>query len=151
MSCTLLRPNAPRGRTAFKVLTEPKSKISGDKSFADDLSKQQGVVKSRVALLRRSSETKPFAVQICTSVHSFFFKIFLHFPLPWSPFVQLNFSQTCIKIHGKSGIPHLSASRRFPSVRFIRQHHPCNVDSVCVCVSGSFLLMKFQFPLPWSN
>ena len=64
MSCTLLRPNAPRGRTAFKVLTEPKSKISGDKSFADDLSKQQGVVKSRVALLRRSSETKPFAVQI---------------------------------------------------------------------------------------
>ena len=55
----------PASQCTFKVLTEPKSKISGDKSFADDLSKQQGIVKSRVALLRRSSETKPFAAQIC--------------------------------------------------------------------------------------
>ena len=63
-------PPLPPATTPL-VLTETKSKISGDKSFADDLSKQQGVAKSRVALLRGSSETKPFSVQICTSVHSF--------------------------------------------------------------------------------
>ena len=35
------------------------SNIGGDKSFADDLNKQRGIVRSRVALLLRSSEIKP--------------------------------------------------------------------------------------------
>ncbi len=60
-----VRPNAPRRRRTADVLSEPKSKTSGDKSFADDLDKERGIVKSRVALLLRSSEIKPFVLQIC--------------------------------------------------------------------------------------
>ena len=33
--------------------------VSGDKSFADDLNKERGIVSCRVALLLRSSEIKP--------------------------------------------------------------------------------------------
>jgi hypothetical protein len=58
----LLRPNASRKRTTSKVLHEPKSGISRDKSYADDLNKERGIVRSRVALLLRSSEIKPFVL-----------------------------------------------------------------------------------------
>ena len=61
----LLRPNAPRQRLTAEVLSESKSKTSRDKSFADDLDKERGIVKSRVALLLRSSEIKPFVLKIC--------------------------------------------------------------------------------------
>ena len=51
-----MRPNVPRGRIASEVLSRPKSKISGGRSFADDLNKERGIVSCRVALLLRSSE-----------------------------------------------------------------------------------------------
>ena len=35
------------------------SNIGGDKSFADDLNMERGIVSSRVALLLRSAEIKP--------------------------------------------------------------------------------------------
>ncbi len=62
-----LRPNAPRWRRTAEVLSETNSKISRDKSFADDLNKERGIVRSRVALLLRSSEIKPFVLQICVA------------------------------------------------------------------------------------
>ena len=49
----------PRGRKTSEALTSTKSNISGDKSFADDLNKERGIVSCRVALLLRSSEIKP--------------------------------------------------------------------------------------------
>ena len=61
----LLRPNAPRQRLTAEVLSESKSKTFEDKSFAEDLDKDRGIVKSRVALLLRSSEIKPFVLKIC--------------------------------------------------------------------------------------
>ena len=51
-----MRPNVPRGTTASEVLPSPNSKIAGDRSFADDLNKERGIVSCRVALLLRSSE-----------------------------------------------------------------------------------------------
>ena len=63
-----LRPNAlPRWRRTAEVLSETNSKISRNKSFADDLNKERGIVRSRVALLLRSSESKPFVLQICVA------------------------------------------------------------------------------------
>lgn len=37
-----------------------------DKSFADDLIKERGIVRSRVVLLLRSTEIKPFVLLICS-------------------------------------------------------------------------------------
>ena len=54
-----MRPKVPRGTKASKALPIANSKVSGDKSFADDLNKEQGIVSCRVALLLRSSEIKP--------------------------------------------------------------------------------------------
>ena len=51
-----MRPNVPRRRITSEVLPRSKSKISGDRSFADDLNKERGIVSCRVALLLRSSE-----------------------------------------------------------------------------------------------
>ena len=62
-----LRPNAPRWRRTAEVLSETNSKISRDKSFADDLNKERGIVRSRVALSLRSSEIKTFVLQICVA------------------------------------------------------------------------------------
>ena len=45
----LLCPNVPRGRKTSKALTSSNSKISRDKSFADDLNKEGGIVSCRVA------------------------------------------------------------------------------------------------------
>ena len=42
-----------------KALPIPNSNVAGDKSFADDLNKERGIVSCRVALLLRSSEIKP--------------------------------------------------------------------------------------------
>ena len=42
------------------------SNIGRDKSFADDLNMERGIVSSRVALLLRSAEIKPIVLQICS-------------------------------------------------------------------------------------
>ena len=47
-----------------EVLCEKSSNISRE-SFADDLNKERGILRSRVTLLLRSSKTKPFVLQIC--------------------------------------------------------------------------------------
>ena len=54
-----MRPKVPRGTKASKALPIANSKVAGDKSFADDLNNEQGIVSCRVALLLRSSEIKP--------------------------------------------------------------------------------------------
>ena len=41
--------------------------MRGDESFADDLNVEGGTVSSRVALLLRSAEVKPFLLKICSS------------------------------------------------------------------------------------
>ena len=43
--------DGPRWRRTAEVLSKTNSKISRDKSFADDLNKERGIVRSRVALL----------------------------------------------------------------------------------------------------
>ena len=45
------------GKTS-DVLQLSKSKVFGDKSYADDLNMERGIVKSRVAFVLRSSEIK---------------------------------------------------------------------------------------------
>ena len=54
-----MRPKVPRGTRTPKALPIANSNVSGDKSFADDLNKERGIVSCRVALLLRSSEIKP--------------------------------------------------------------------------------------------
>ena len=54
-----MRLNVPRGTTTSKALPIENSNVFGDKSFADDLNKERGIVSCRVALLLRSSEIKP--------------------------------------------------------------------------------------------
>ena len=54
-----MRLNVPRGTTTSKALPIANSNVSGDKSFADDLNKERGIVSCRVALLLRSSEINP--------------------------------------------------------------------------------------------
>jgi len=39
-----MRPKVPRGTKASKALPIANSKVSGDKSFADDLNKERGIV-----------------------------------------------------------------------------------------------------------
>ena len=70
MQALTLSPNAPRWRSAAKVLVKPKSNVTKDKSYADDLNKERGIVRSRVALLLRSSEIKPFVLTICACVRA---------------------------------------------------------------------------------
>ena len=42
--------------------------MGGGESFADDLNSERGTVSSRVALLLRSAEVKPFVLKICSTV-----------------------------------------------------------------------------------
>ena len=61
-----MRPKVPRGTNAPTALPLANSNVSGDKSFADNLNKEQGIVSCRVALLLRCSK-------ICTNTYTFFF------------------------------------------------------------------------------
>ena len=54
-----MRRKVPKGTKASKALPTANSKVSGDKSFADDLNKERGIASCRVALMLRSSEIKP--------------------------------------------------------------------------------------------
>ena len=54
--CWLLRAGCDW--TTPKPLPIASSDVSGDKSFADDLNKERGIVSCRVALLLRSAEIK---------------------------------------------------------------------------------------------
>lgn len=49
------------------------SNINEDKSFADDLNLERGIVSSRVALLLRSAEIKPIVLWFVTNYCYFFF------------------------------------------------------------------------------
>ena len=54
-----MRPKLPRETKTPKALPVLKSNVTGDKTFADDLNKERGIVSCIVALLLRSSEIKP--------------------------------------------------------------------------------------------
>ena len=41
------------------------SNIGRDKSFVDDLNKERGIVRMRVAFVPRSAEIQPFVLEIC--------------------------------------------------------------------------------------
>ena len=53
------------------------SNINEDKSFADDLNLERGIVSSRVALLLRSTEIKPIVLWFVLFTRTFFFFSFL--------------------------------------------------------------------------
>ena len=54
-----MRPKVPTGTRTSKEQPITNANVSGDKSFADDLNKERGIVSCRVAMLLRSSEIKP--------------------------------------------------------------------------------------------
>ena len=56
------------------------SNIGRDKSFADDLNIERGIVSSRVAFLLRSAEIKPIVLEICSKEqHLSLFSLFFFF------------------------------------------------------------------------
>ena len=69
-----LIPNALSLRKTSDVLQLSKSKIFGDKSYADDLNMERGTVKSRVAFVLRSSEIKHLFYRFVTLWQVIFFK-----------------------------------------------------------------------------
>ena len=68
-----LSPNALSQRKTGDVLQWSKSKIFGDKSYADDLNMERGIVKSRVAFVLRASEIKPLFDRFVTLWQVIFF------------------------------------------------------------------------------
>ena len=58
-SCVTTRRARRRAERALSLPVNRTRNIAGAKSFADDLNKERGIVRSRVVLLLRSSEIKP--------------------------------------------------------------------------------------------
>ena len=78
----LLRHNSAvtaKGRRAWSLPVNQTRNIARAKSFADDLNKERGIVRGRVAVLLRSSEIKPL------------FSDFIFFPQSYIPGVKNTF------------------------------------------------------------
>ena len=69
-SCVTTRRARHRAERAPRLPVNRTRNIAGAKSFADDLNKERGIVRSRVVLLLRSSEIKPLFSDLSRSQHA---------------------------------------------------------------------------------
>ena len=79
-SCVTTRRARHRAERALRLPVNRTRSIAGAKSFADDLNKERGIVRSRVVLLLRSSEIKPLFSDLSHKRHPLLltFKVAFH-------------------------------------------------------------------------
>ena len=66
----------------MQTMLKTSSNIGRDKSFVDDLNKERGIVRMRVAFVPRSAEIQPHVLEICYST----FQITI--TNPYQPFIH---------------------------------------------------------------